>query len=510
MTGRLVIVSHRVPLLSGTTAGLPAMTALDLDDRSAPTLWFGWSGRVTRDPAAVVSVRRERSLTCVAVDLSASQYEGHLNGFSNGTLWPLFHELPSRVRFNPDDLAVYRAVNGMFAARLVPMLRADDRLWIHDYHLIPLGWMLRQAGVRAPLGFYLHVPFPSPDQLQTAPWRRKLAEDLAAYDFIGFQTHRDLANFQEFMRRARAVGTTRRFSRRVGSAPVAEVLPVGIATRSAMAAASTPDAGEQAQRFARCLSGRQVIIGADRLDYTKGLLERFQGYERLLDAAPELHRQVCLVQVTAPSRSKVPGYLELRADQKAAAQRINERFGAAGWMPVYDVYGSLSTAALSALFRTSRIGLVTPLRDGATIAAKEYVAAQRPTDPGVLVLSRFAGAAELLTEALLVDPRDPAQVADALRMALAMPLGERQDRWRRMVIKLLHNDAQRWHHAFLSGLARAHRRPVADREISSSAIEIAPAPPERGPRRRASTLETIAGHPILRPQAPVLWPDLAP
>lgn len=488
------------------------MVALDLAAQgAAPTLWFGWSGRITREPASVISVRRERSLTCVAVDLSPTQYEGHLNGFSNGTLWPLFHEQAERVRFNPDDLAVYRAVNGVFASRLFPMLRASDRLWVHDYHLIPLGWMLRQAGVEMPLGFYLHVPFPPADRLLTLPWRRKLAEDLAAYDFIGFQTRRDLTNFREFMRHARAGSASRPISARLQREPVSEVLPAGIATRNVMASAASPEVGAQALRFARCLNNRQIIVGADRLDYTKGLLERLNGYERLLSEAPELHRKLCFVQVTAPSRSLVPGYLKLREQQKAATQRINERFGTAGWMPIHDVYGSLGADALGSLFRTGKVGLLTPLRDGMTIAAKEYIAAQNPADPGVLVLSRFAGAAELLSEALLVDPNDPAQIACALRAALSMSLGERQDRWRRMAIKLLHNDARRWHHAFLSGLARAHRIAAADEcQIASSAFVNESIPSEQGQRRQPWTFETPAGFPVLRSQASLPWPELAP
>ncbi len=516
MSGRLVIVSHRVPLHAGAEAsGIPAMAGVDLSEHEGePALWFGWSGRISQVPHSVISIRRERTLTRVGIDLNASQYEGHLNGFANGTLWPLFHDLTARARFNPDDLAVYRAVNGLFAARLTPMLRPDDRIWIHDYHLIPLGWMLRQAGIRAAIGFYLHVPFPPADTLLAVPWRRKLAEDLAAYDFVGVQTRRDQANFHEFMRRARRGLAAKWVGSRPAALPVAEVLPVSIATRKAMAAAASPDAGEQAVRFSHCLNSRRIIIGADRLDYTKGLIERFRGYERLLAETPELHRQVSLVQVTAPSRSLVPGYLELRAEQKALAQRINERFSTPGWMPVYDVYGSLGAGALASLFRASRVGLMTPVRDGINLTAKEFVAAQDPADPGVLVLSRFAGAAEMLSEALLVDTADPGRVADAVRTALAMKLGERQDRWRRMIVKLLHNDAQWWHHSFLSGLSQAHRQAVA-RETSradtaSSAIDTASLPPVQGQRRRnGESLERLAGRPVPLPQTSLPWPDPA-
>ncbi len=475
MSGRLVVVSHRSPVQDGSSAaGLAAMAdiAVAEGDAGAPVLWFGWSGRISQDPTSVVSIRRDRALTCVGVDLSASQYEGHLTGFSHSTLWPAFHDMPDRIRFHADDLALYRAVNGMLAARLAPLLRAGDRLWIHDYHLLPMGWMLRQCGVDAPLGFYLHVPFPSMDTLLDLPWRRKLAEDLSAYDFVGLQTRRDLLNFREFMRRARSAIATRRDDNRLQRQPRAAVLPVGIATRATMAAADSAETKEQSVRFSRCLRDRTVIVGSERLDYTKGLLERLHGYERLLSRRPHLHEQVSLVQVTAPSRSVVPGYLELREAQKTYGQQINDRFGARGWMPLYDIYGSLSATSLAALYRGARVGLFTPLRDGASLMAKKYVASQDPRDPGVLVLSRHAGAAEQLTEALLVDPSDPDQIADAIHQALELPLGERQDRWRRMMVKLLHHDALQWHSGFVDALCQAHRLAGARDEAALEAFAV--------------------------------------
>lgn len=457
MAGRLVVVSHRSPVQGAGSAGLPSIAEVGVAAAGTPVLWFGWSGRISQDPASVVSIRRDGDLTCVGVDLSASQYEGHLTGFSHSTLWPAFHDMPARIRFHADDLALYRAVNGMLATRLAPLLRPGDRLWIHDYPLLPMGWMLRQCGIEAPLGFYLHVPFPAADTLLGQPWRRKLADDLCAYDFVGVQSRRDLSNFREFMRHARAGIAARRDEERSQRQPVAAVLPVGIATRDAMATAASAETCKQAARFSDCLRGRAVIVGAERLDYTKGLLERLYGYERLLSGSPHLRGQVSYVQVTTPSRSVVPGYLELREAQKAFGQQINERFGASGWMPFYDIYGSLSTTSLAALYRGSRIGLFTALREGGSLMAKRYVASQDPDDPGVLVLSRHAGGAEQLSDALLVEPSDPDQVAEALHEALVMLLGQRQDRWRRMMVKLLHHDVLQWHHGFVDSLCQAHR-----------------------------------------------------
>ena len=471
MSHRLVIVSHRAPVRrGGDVAGLPPMADIALADSNTatPTLWFGWSGRLSQDPTSVVSIRRQGALTCVGVDLSTSQYEGHLTGFSHSTLWPVFHEMPVRMRFHADDLALYRAVNGMFAARLAPLLRGGDKIWIHDYPLLPLGWMLRQCGMEAPLGFYLHIPFPAAETLWALPWRRKLAEDLAAYDFIGFQSRRDLENFHAFMRCARLNLPVRGTDSRLYREPAAEVLPVGIATRTTMAAAGSAEAQEQAARFARCLTGRTMIIGADRLDYTKGLLERLHGYERLLAANRDLHGKIGFIQITTPSRSLVPGYLELREAQKGLGQQINDRFGTQGWMPFYDIYGALAPSSLAALYRNARAGLFTPLRDGASLMAKEYVAAQNPADPGMLVLSRQSGAADHLAEAVLVDPSDPADIAKGVREALRMPLGERQERWRRMIVKLLHHDAAQWHHGFVDALGRAQR---LNKAIGDAAVE---------------------------------------
>jgi trehalose 6-phosphate synthase len=479
MTSRLVVVSNRVPLPSNkSAAGGPTAAlreALDDGRDESNTLWFGWSGRISENAHSVVSLWPSRAMKFVGIDLNEIQYEGYLNGFSNSTLWPLLHEISDQVRFHPDDLALYRAVNGLFAARLLPMLRADDRIWVQDYHLIPLGWMLRQAGIGSPLGFFLHTPFPPASALLAVPWHKKLAEDLAAYDLIGFQSRRDLHNFEDFMRQVRRADSSNWLSGRTTRMPTTGVFPLGVHTRSLMAGASSLDVEGRVDRLTRCLRSRQLVVSADRLDYTKGLIERCKAYERLLDDAPEFRGASSMVQVTAPSRPLVPGYLELRMEQQTAIQRINARFFEMGWMPILDIYSNLPARSVAALYRLGRVGLATPLRDGVNLAAKEYVAAQNPQDPGVLVLSRNAGAAELLTEALLVDPRDIGQVAGAIREGFSMPLDERQDRWRRMIVKLLHHDALQWNHGFLCALSRAHRVNTLRTAFEEATVQSRPA-----------------------------------
>lgn len=467
MADRLVIVSNRVPLVSAADARAVAGAE---DER---VLWFGWSGRLSDHctPYAMSAGSIGRAVNFVGVDLSAAHYEGHLNGFANGTLWPLLHDMPDRVRFHAEELAFYRAVNAEFAKHLAPLLRGDDRIWIHDYHLIPLAALLRQAGVKNAIGLFLHVPFPSPRGLLAWPWHKKFVSDFAAYDLIGFQTHRDAGNFDDFMRAASGRFCTGSRAAGPRAIPATGVFPVGVHTRLHMAAAAGDETAARTRRLARSVQGRRAIISVDRLDYTKGLLERLRAYESLLDQAHEYRGASTMVQVTLPSRPLVPGYLELRMDQQELIARINARHLTRGWLPVLDIFARLPQSSLAALYRLGRVGFATPLRDGVNLTAKQYVAAQDPADPGALILSRFAGAAELLTEALLVDPGDSAAMTQALRAALRMPLAERQDRWRRMIVKLLHHDAVQWHQSYVAALALAHRATLARTGIINLAAE---------------------------------------
>lgn len=464
MANRLVIVSNRVPLPSSSslTGGLAPLLHSALEGRR-PVLWFGWSGRVSDDPASVVSLWRRGSVTFVGIDLSPIQYEGYLNGFSHSALWPLLHGVAERIRFQPDDLALYRGVNGLFAARLAAMLKPDDEIWIQDYHLIPLGWMLRQSGVEVPIGFFLHTPFPQADALLSWPWHRKLAVDFSAYDLVGFQSEADRRRFDEFRWQTPRFGGRGRSLR-----PISGTFPVGIHTRGCRDMALSPVTTSKALRLGQSLNYRPLLVSAGRLDYTSGVMERFRAFELMLEEWPAARRAIHLVEVTAPSRELVPGYLEFQMEQQTLAQRINERFGEGGWMPIYDLRSALHRRPLAALFRLGRAGLVTPLSGGGSLMAREFIAAQDPRDPGVLVVSQGSGTTDLLDGAMEVEPTDVAEFAHALRMALQMPLDERQDRWRRMMVKLMHHDAARWHEEFLAALGAAHRATVRARMVQES------------------------------------------
>jgi len=464
MQGRLIIVSSRVPprANAGVEGSLAVLSAaLDHDDDMeghSHAVWFGWSGRIREDENLPLAVRQTPRVTYVGLDLTAAQYRGHAD-FSTKTIWPVLNEVAQRIHSRDDDFLTYRAVSRLFAERLTPLILGEDRIWVHDHQLIPVGRMLKTLGVTQPIGFFLHTPFPPGDRLAGMPWRGELASDLAAYDLIGFQSRRDEVNFKEFMR---AVPGAERRPDGPARLPLTGVFPVGIHTRSFIEAAAAADIQERVSRLARSFRDKLLVITADRLDPTRGLVGRLAAFERLLDAEPELRTKACMVQITTKPRERVPGLLELRRQQQAFSQRINARFLTLGWIPVYDIYGAPNREVMISLYRLARTSLATPVRDGMSLCAKEYVAAQNPRDPGVLILSRFSGAADMLFEALIVDPTDVAQTSQALAEALRMPLDERQDRWRRMMVKLLRHDAVYWHRSFSRALGRSGGAAIAE------------------------------------------------
>ena len=422
-------------------------------------LWFGWSGKVVEPPGSPTTVTQCDRFTLATLDLARPDYEGYYNGFANRTLWPLLHGRLDLTSFDEAYFQSYRQVNALFATRLTPLLTPDDAIWVHDYHLIPLGEELRRAELDNPLGFYLHIPFPSPEVMMALPWHRELAKALCAYDLIGFQTRRDLQNFQDFLQREMDAridsdGNLQAFGRTLR----ANAFPIGIDTDNFAAMASSiepqkPRSSENGQRI-------RQIIGVDRLDYTKGLVERFRAFEALIETHPEHRGRVCLTQVAAPSREHVPEYLDIRAELEKIAGGINGRFAELDWTPIHYINRSFGQRQLAGLYRNSDIGLVTPLRDGMNLVAKEYVASQDPEDPGVLVLSQFAGAAEQLLGALIVNPYDIQNVAKALHTALVMPVAERRARWQPMMACLRRENIGRWRDSFLRALfaARQPRR----------------------------------------------------
>jgi trehalose 6-phosphate synthase len=437
---RLVIVSNRVPApreRSQLAGGLAIALREAVQGRE--TLWFGWSGGIVKDTPAKPKLARHGRISYATADLVEADYHGFYRGFSNGMLWPLLHSRVGLAQFRRDDLAAYERVNRDFAAALAPMLRPDDTVWVHDYHLIPMGLHLRKMGVTNRIGFFLHVPFPPPGIWDTLPRHRSLLDGFAAYDVLGVQTHEDARYLNETLSAA-------------GLVPQAQAFPIGIDPVAFAAAARRARSGPEAERMVESLGGRALILGVDRLDYSKGLPLRFRGFKKLLQDFPQHLNHVTFLQVAPVSRGDVAEYKSLRKELDEMAGQINGQHAEFDWMPLRYMTRPVPRPTLAGFHRLARVGLVTPLRDGMNLVAKEFVAAQDPEDPGVLVLSRFAGAAEAMQGALLVNPYDPDETAEALHQALTMAIDERRERWRQTFDSVSRDTAANWARHFLAEL----------------------------------------------------------
>lgn len=453
---RLVVVSNRVPApaAAGAQAGGLAVALESLMERRGG-LWFGWSGKVTEHPSDSVSLTTGGQVCFATVDLSPEEHERYYNDFSNGTLWPLLHSMPELMTFDRRSAQVYQQVNERLADALVPLLRVNDLIWIHDYHLLSMAAVLRARGVMAPIGFFLHIPFPSADILANMPESAALVRSLLSSDLIGFQTANDVENFAEAAQRL--AGATRQPGDKLivgGRSVRLGVFPVEIEAKEFAEQAEESWRAPPTERLRRSLGGQKLILGVDRMDPTKGLPQRLSGYRRLLETRPEWHRRVTLLQIAAESRKDVLAYRDLRTGVEQETGRINSEWSEPDWMPVRLVARASARSTMAGYMREARVGLVTPLRDGMNLVAKEFIAAQDSQNPGVLVLSRFAGAARQLGAALLINPHDPDEIADALDTALRMGAAERQERWRACWSAIEGVSALGWGRAFVATLLR--------------------------------------------------------
>jgi trehalose 6-phosphate synthase len=465
---RLVVISNRTPSQDGPAAGGMTVALVNaLENRGG--LWFGWSGEISkrRSPEARLT---DLDGYCVAsIDLLKSDHEAYYENYSNRVLWPTFHYRVDLAKHDSNDYGGYNSVNEYFADRVVPLLRSDDIIWVHDYHLIPLADKLRSRGVKSAIGFFLHIPLPAPELLTTIPEHEELISALFAYDLVGFQTRRDLRAFSNYVTyemggMVSLSGTAQVSGRRVKAA----VFPIGTDPEgfASMAASGlSPTARTQLRQH---YGPGQMIIGVDRLDYSKGLIKRFRAFEALLDAHPEIHNSISFLQIASPSRSRVPEYQALRTELDAICGRINGRFSDHGWVPLRYVNRAYPQQHLAELYRFARVGLVTPLCDGMNLVAKEFVASQDPADPGVLVLSRYAGAADELSDALIVNPHDVCQVSKTVFQALSMPRRERCDRWVRLMNSLRDNTIDDWRENFIGTLQRSQQPSAQEREFEGS------------------------------------------
>ncbi|KLE34402.1 alpha,alpha-trehalose-phosphate synthase (UDP-forming) [Aurantiacibacter luteus] len=454
---RLVVVSNRVAVPSaygekGAQGGLAG--ALDAALKDTNGLWFGWSGEEAAQPGQIPNIQTSDGVTTATIDLSPGNLEDYYNGYANSTLWPLFHYRIDLAKFERETGRGYERVNHLFGEALSPLIERDDIVWVHDYHLIPLGDDLRHRGLTNRLGFFLHTPWPPTRLLVSLPYHERLVRSLLAYDLIGFQCEEWLTSFLHYCQTELGAKIDQRSGRiRIeGRTVIARAYPIGIDFEQFTALRNSGEARQAGQRVLSSTRRRTAMIGVDRLDYSKGLPERLDGIGRFFDRYPERVGELVYIQIAPPSRSDIGSYQDIRAELEQKAGQINGARSRIDLVPIRYVNQGHTPAELYGIYNACKIGLVTPLRDGMNLVAKEYVAAQDPDDPGVLILSRFAGAAEQLTEALMVNPQSPDDIASAIRDALDMPLDERKARWEPMLASVRDQNVIKWAGNFVNDL----------------------------------------------------------
>jgi trehalose 6-phosphate synthase len=463
---RLVVVSNRTADPRNAAAGGLAVAVRESLQQTGG-LWFGWSGKVAEEGDGGTPRTSEPHLqtvgnvTLATLDLSREDHETYYLGYANDVLWPVFHYRLDLANFDTRFAAGYRRVNQLFAHKLLPLLKPDDLIWVHDYHLIPLAAELRAMGCGNRIGFFLHIPMPPPLIMAAIPEHEWLMRSLFAYDLVGFQCEADLTHFSHYVEseaRAEKVGRDclRAFDRtlRVGA------YPIGIDVDDFVRLA---EANEGLRMFAGMreeYSRRRLLLGVDRLDYSKGLPQRIHAFRQLLACHPENRNSATLIQIAAPSREDLGAYDQLRRQMDGLCGEINGDYGELDWMPVRYIHRNVARKRLPGLYRASHVALVTPLRDGMNLVAKEFIAAQDRADPGMLVLSRFAGAAEQLKEALLVNPYDTQGTAQAIQRALTMPLDERIERHEALLSRIRKFDIRWWSSSFLQALKQVEHDDV--------------------------------------------------
>jgi trehalose 6-phosphate synthase len=451
----LVVVSNRVargkanePMTGGLAAAL-----LPVVEKSG-AIWVGSSGRVRdgaqKEPFAEIEALGAGALAML--DLPAAHYGGYYEGFANSALWPALHSRTDLIRASQEDYLSYREVNAFMARALLRFQKPDAVFWIQDYHFLALGAELRDLGVTQPLGFFLHTPWPARAVIGGVPHHRELVEAMLAYDLIGFQTEDDYENFLSYVQSDLELAVQDGVVTSRYGASRAAVFPIGIDpekfAQQAAKAVSHPDVS----RLRRSLNGEKLAIGVDRLDYSKGLINRITAFDRMWTQQPQLQRTVSLLQIATPSRGAIEAYSNLQNELAKLVSDVNGRHGEVDWTPIRYLNKGFSQTVLAGLYRTAQVGVVTPLNDGMNLVAKEYVAAQNPADPGVLVLSKFAGAANELDTALLVNPHDIDGMARTIATAVSMSLTERRLRWEAMMAKLRASTIQQWFADFVDAL----------------------------------------------------------
>ena len=455
----LVVVSNRVtrgkanePMTGGLAAAL-----LPVVEKSG-AIWVGSSGRLRDGPQKerFAEVEALGAGAIAMLDLPAAHYGGFYEGFANSALWPALHSRSDLIRASHGDYLSYCEINAFMARALLRFRNRDTAFWVQDYHFLALGAELRKLGVTEPVGFFLHTPWPARNVIAGVPHHRELVEAMLAYDLIGFQTDEDCENFLGYARQDLGLAVqdgrvTSRSGRMFGQTRCA-TFPIGIDADKFAQAAMRAVTHPQVSRLRRSLHGERLAIGVDRLDYSKGLVNRISAFDLMWTRTPALLRNVSLLQIATPSRGSIEAYGNLQNEVAKRVSEVNGRHGEVDWTPIRYLNKGFGQGVLAGLYRTAQVGVVTPLHDGMNLVAKEYVAAQNPADPGVLVLSKFAGAANELDTALLVNPHDIDGMARTIATALAMPLPERRMRYDAMMQKLRSQSIQQWFADFVGAL----------------------------------------------------------
>jgi trehalose 6-phosphate synthase len=445
--------------VAGAQGGLAGALNSALKDNGG--IWFGWSGQENEDETGHISLQRSDGVTTATIDLSSRDIDEYYNGYANSTLWPLFHYRIDLTEYERETGKGYERVNERFAESVTPLIEPGDLVWVHDYHLIPLGGRLRARGLTNRIGFFLHIPWPPTRLFVSLPFHDRLVRTMLEYDLIGFQTDEWRESFLHYCRKELGadVDELSGIIRLDGRTVVARAYPIGIDWDHFQAQGQTGEARTAQQRLLSSTRDRTAMIGVDRLDYSKGLPERIDGIGRFFDQNPDRVRDLVFIQIAPPSREDVKSYQDIRLMLEQKAGQINGARSDVDLVPIRYVNRGYSHAELYGFFRAAKIGLVTPLRDGMNLVAKEYVAAQDPEDPGVLILSRFAGAAQQLgldgCGAVLVNPHSPDDISQAIRIALDMPLEERKARYAAMIRTIRDDNVQAWTGRYCADLAKA-------------------------------------------------------
>ncbi|MPQ94365.1 MULTISPECIES: trehalose-6-phosphate synthase [unclassified Thioclava] len=446
--GRLICISNRIPTGANPSGGLVVALGDVLEETGG--IWIGTSGEIADTPAAELREIEGGPFRRYCFDLTQEEQDNYYAGYSNSVLWPLFHGRADLMDIHQEYLGVYKQVNRRIAKLVAPFLKPDDRIWVQDYHLLPLAYELRLMGVTNPIGFFLHTPFPGPTAMQALPNGREVCQWIANYDLVGLQAERDVrACLHSMIEIADASNLGAGYVHLSPRQCRIAAFPISIDAREFQELAEA--------EFDKLPAGivkdhRRLMIGVDRLDYSKGVPHRFRAFGEFLERHEDWHRYVSLLQISPPTREGVQAYDDIREETEHLSGRINGQFADIQWVPIRFINRAVPREVLAGLYRASHVALVTPLMDGMNLVAKEFIAAQNPDDPGVLMLSQFAGAAEQMDAALMVNPHDPEQVATSMLTALMMSRGERRERYRSLMTGLTTYDVHWWSKSFLDAL----------------------------------------------------------